>query len=182
MGYFDTIYIITEEKPDTTLVRKQWFWDKEEAEQFYQNQLYIEDRVITLYAFDLRDTINERIDALMANRHSNTVVSPLQEIRSSRPAPATEDITWTELEYRPEGYFYVEMLKRSTSEYWPYRAELGDQQVIVFDHTSDQIIATIEPHDDGRSFRVTVNDVTHGTLFTNLKAAVIFAATEYNGV
>lgn len=182
MGFFDTIFIVTSERENRELLERQWFWDRTDAEQFYHNQMQIENRLITLYSYDLRDSIERQINALMVNRHSTVFPTALQELQSNRPA-LEKEAEWSELEYRPEGYFYIERLK--SPDYWPYRAEIRDnveRGFIIFDHTTDQRIATVEPDDHSRSFLVTVNDQRHGTRFTSLKAAVIFAAEEYNGV
>lgn len=181
MGFFDTIYIITEEKLDSNLVRQQWFWDKDEAEQFYQNQLDIEDRIITLYAFDLRDTIEDTIRGLMSNRHSSLTPTPLQEIRSSRKA--ADEGSWTDLEYRPEGYFYIERI--NSPDYWPFKVEpYGDSgSWRVVDATVGTPMAIIHPYiSDGNAvFKVTVNGFSRTTPFVNLTGAVKFAITEFNG-
>lgn len=187
MGFFDTIYIVTEEKLDTSLLRKQWFWDKSEAEQFYHNQLHIEERIITLYAFDLRETIDEKIDSLMANRHSHVTPSPLQEIQSTRPAPEERE-EWTELVFRPDGCFTFERIV--SPDYWPYIVEpyagelaRGTQSWRVLDGTTATPLAIIRPKEVGTNtaFSVVVNGYSKHQAFNDLKSAAVYAVTQHNG-
>jgi hypothetical protein len=183
MGYFTTIHIVTIEFPDQSLVQRMWYWDVTEAKDMYQSAVdeVGESRIVTLYSIDVQDTINERVDELMKNRHSSVTQTPLQELRSNRPAPS-EDVTWGELEFRPNGEFYIERLKASTSEYWPYSVEpYGDFGWRVIDDTSQAPIGIVKPGTQNESFKAIVNGYSQIKPFTNLKAAVIHIATEYNG-
>jgi len=100
-----------------------------------------------------------------------------------RPVPEDKDITWTDLELRPNGEFYIERLKASTSEYWPFRVERYDDMGAwrLIDGTSDVPMAIIRPGTQHESWRVTVNGYAQVKPFTNLKAAVIYAVGEFNG-
>jgi hypothetical protein len=95
------------------------------------------------------------------------------------PAP---DETWTELEFRPDGEFYIEKLKASTSEYWPYRVQsYGDTSNAwrVIDATTDAPIGIIYPRVNNEGFRAVVNGKSHAETFASLKGAVIYIAEEY---
>lgn len=188
MDLFTTIHIVTIEMKDQTLVQRMWFWDDTEAHDMYQSAVdEVGDiRIVTLYSIDVQDSINERVDELMKNRHSSVTQTPLQEVRSNRTAPDSEAVTWSELEFRPDGEFYIERLKASTSEYWPYRVEAyeayGDDSWRVFDVTTGTPIGLIRPGTQNEAFKAVVNGYAQTQVFTNLKAAVIYVATEYNGV
>jgi hypothetical protein len=92
VSFITTVFIVTVEKLDQTLQSRMWYWDRDEALSNYESitDQYDDERIVTLYSIDIEDTITERVDALMANRHSRTTVSPLEELRSNRKAPESK--------------------------------------------------------------------------------------------
>lgn len=182
MANLSTIHIVTLEMKDQSLIQRTWFLDEFEAKDMYESTVDAvgDIRIVTLYSIDIQENINELVDELMTNRHSH--VTPLQEVRSNRTAPESEDVTWGELEFRPDGEFYIERRKASTSEYWPYRVEsYADDMWRVFDVTTGTPIGIIRPGTQNEAFKATVNGYSQIRPFANLKGAVIHIATEYNG-
>lgn len=111
-----------------------------------------------------------RIDAM------ETIIDILE---GYKPA---EDVTYGDLEFRPNGEFYIERLKASTFEYWPFRVEsYEDKAWRVIDHTTDIPMGIIRPGTQNEAWKVTVNGQKHSEVFTNLKGAVIFIINEFNG-
>jgi hypothetical protein len=111
-----------------------------------------------------------------------------EEYSKLTPEPDEDgDVTWGELEYRPEGYFYIERLKASTSEYWPYNVEpYNDAEKVnapaawrLIDATTGVPMAIIRHKES--DFRVTVNGHTRSDRYQTLKGAVLFAVSEFNG-
>ncbi len=183
MGYFTTIHIVTVENKDQTLEKRMWFWDDTEGRDMYESAVdeVGDNRIVTLYSIDVQDRINEEVDRLMSNRHSYSTPTPLQELRSNRQAPGETEATWGELEFRPEGVFTIE--RTLSPDYWPYTVErYGVDGWRVIDNTSGTPISIITPMAGGTAFKVVVNGYSQITKFSNLRGAVIHAATEYNGV
>lgn len=185
MEFLTTLYIVTVERLDQTLQSRIWYWDRYEAMTMYEGIIdqYDDERIATVYSIDIQDTINERVDELMKNRHSAVTQTPLEELRSNRKAAEADDVTWGELEFRPDGEFYIERLKASTSEYWPFRVEAHDSTGgwRVIDATTDVPMGIIRPGTQNENFRATVNGYSQTPVFTNLKGAVIHIVNEFNG-
>lgn len=183
MGFFETIYIVHLQDIKNQTNATAWYWDRTDAEQNYENAVSTHEdngseSVVTLYSTDITGLVGDYVDEALGNNPDS-----LNEIRSNRKAPEGEDVTWTELEFRADGTFYIERLK--SPDYWPYRVErYNEDQWRVFDATTMTPIAVISPRTVGsnETFRVVVNGYSQTKSFTNLKGAVIYAAEEYNGV
>lgn len=188
MSFFTNIYIVVVETTGQMLESRKWFWERSEGVEAYNDAKseFGHSRIITLYSFNMHDTIEDKVTQIMGNRHSLVNRPALEELRSNRPAPESEEAVWGELEFRPEGYFYIERTKASTSEYWPYRVERyevrGDNAWRVIDHTTGTPIGIIGTGTQGEAFKAVVNGYSQTGNFISLKAAVIHVATEYNGV
>lgn len=189
MEFLTTIYIVTIERLDQTLQSRMWYWDRYEAMTMYEGIIdqYDDERIATVYSIDVQDTINERVDELMVNRHSiSGNRAPLEELRSNRKAAEADDVTWGDLNYHPEGFFLIERLKASTSEYWGFHVEpynVGDINEPgawrVIDTATDVPMAIIRHTEN--AFKVIVNGYSRTETFAHLKAAVIYAVGEFNG-
>lgn len=155
-----------------------WFWDRDEAQQVYNRK--VEEVGDTNSVQLLRLDVNEAMSEIVAEAISNESAEVLDSHE-----PDAEEAVWGELEFRPEGYFYIERTKASTSEYWPYRVEryaaLEDGAWRVIDATMGTPVGIIRPGTQNESFKVVVNGYSQTGVFINLKEAVIFAATEFNG-
>lgn len=121
-GFFTsyaTLYIVTVEKLDKMLQSRMWYWDRAEALDMYDGAVdqYDDERIITVYSIDIQDTINERVDALMANRHSATGRPPLEELRSNRKAAALP-VEYTPLRLRDKDELDIE--RTEGGDYWQY--------------------------------------------------------------
>ena len=158
-----------------------WFWDRDEAQRVYNRRVEEigDTHGIKLFRLDVDEDLSE----IVAEAVSNDVGEVLDTHE-----PDTEEAVWGELEFRPEGYFYIERTKASTSEYWPYRVEGYGNTWRVIDHTTEARIGIIQSNVSGSYsgdwFKVIVNGTSdfEDNRFVNLKAAVQFIATEYNGV
>lgn len=157
----------------------EWFWDRTEAEVNFDRLKEETDGKIELFRVFGEDIINYYIDDIL-NDQSEVNYELLDSYSPE------DDVTWTELEFRPEGYFYIERLKASTSEYWPYRVDLNgmtnEDGYAVFDDTTETLIGVVVPSSNTPAFKASVNGHEAEQQFINLKAAVIHIATEYNGV
>jgi hypothetical protein len=156
-----------------------WFWDRDEAQRAYNRRVEEigDTHGVKLFRLDVDEDLSE----IVAEAVSNDVGEVLDTHE-----PEAEEAVWGELEFRPEGCFYIERTKASTSEYWPYRVESYGTQDSgmwrVMDGTTGSPIAIIKPGTQNEWFRVVVNGYSQTEAFTNLKAAVIHSATEYNGI
>lgn len=161
------------------------FWAKEDAEQRFED-LTIEypNNRVRLFEFDASNLIMTFLPSVLDGDADYIEYKTLKD--TDNPAADEDDVTWTELEFRPEGYFYIERLKASTSEYWPYRVDLNgmtnEDGYAVFDDTTETLIGVVVPSSNTYAFKASVNGHEAEQQFTNLKGAVIHIATEYNGV
>lgn len=155
-----------------------WFWDRDEAQRIYNRRVEEigDTHGIKLFRLDVNDDLSE----IVAEAVSNDVGEMLDSHE-----PEAEEAVWGELEFRPEGYFYIERTKASTSEYWPYRVEVNESHeggYAVIDHTTDTLIGIVVASSNTPAFKAAVNGYEADQQFTNLKGAVVHIATEYNGV
>lgn len=182
---FERIYIVHTEDPKNEDSTTDWYWSQDEAEREYDRLTTFEDYEVTLYSGDVRQTIQDYVDGEIGSGANG-----LNELRSNRQAPEpVNDVTWGELEFRPNGEFYIERLKASTHEYWPYTVEsYGDFGTNdrdgwrVIDATTQVPIGIVRPGTQNECFKAVVNGYAQPQNFINLKAAVIHIATEYNGI
>lgn len=155
-----------------------WFWDRDEAQRVYNRRVEEigDTHGIKLFRLDVNDDLSE----VVAEAVSNDVGEVLDTHE-----PDTEEAVWGELEFRPEGYFYIEATKASTSEYWPYRVEMNgplhEQGYAVIDETTGDTIGAIVPGSTVSAFKTVVNGYADVDHFTNLKSAVIHIADTYTG-
>ena len=159
----------------------KWFWDYGEAIRAFENSKDIHNLASSeFFRLDVDELITGFITETLDNGADNQ-----PELLDSF-FPDRDDITFSELEYRPEGYFYIEMLKASTSEYWPFRVEAnGDRSIeagfVLFDHAEDRVMGVIVPSSNTPTFKASVNGYEADQQFTNLKGAAIHIIREFNG-
>lgn len=173
------IYIVRTERNGSG--SDKWFWDYGEAIRAFENSKDLHNLASSeFFRLDVDELITEFITDTLDNGADNQ-----PELLDSF-FPDRDDITFSELEFRPEGYFYIERLKASTSEYWPYRVDLNgmtnEDGYAVFDDTTETLIGVVVPSSNTPAFKASVNGHEAEQQFINLKAAVIHIATEYNGV
>lgn len=160
------------------------FWAKEDAEQRFED-LTIEypNNRVRLFEFDASNLIMTFLPSVLDGDADYIEYKTLKD--TDNPAADEDDVTWTELEFRPEGHFYIERLKASTFEYWPFRVErnglLNDEGYTVYDDTTDTPIGIIVPSNNTAAFKVAVNGYEADQQFINLKGAAIHIIREFNG-
>ena len=121
MSFFTTVHIVTVEQLDQRLQSRVWYWDRTEAIDAYNAIVdqYEDTRIATVYSIDVHDTIDERVNTLMANRHSNTNRSPLEELRSNRTAPEPA-VEYTPIMITTDGTaLYTE--RTQSPDFWGYK-------------------------------------------------------------
>ena len=154
-----------------------WYWYEQEALSAFNDLKESADTKVELFRLDSADIINYYLDDILSDQ--SEVHYELLDSHDS-----SEVITWGELEYRPEGYFYIERTNNQ-HEYWPYNVEPygkpedETQSWRVIDGTTGDPIGIIR-HEES-TFAVTVNGRQQGTKYVGLKAAVLFVADNYNG-
>lgn len=163
---------------------QNWYWDRDEAQGAFGSQVAdFPEAKVELFELDAEHLITDVLTEVLDGEREDVDVD---RIGLYDPANQPDDVTWGELEFRPEGYFYIERLKASTSEYWPYRVDLNgmtnEDGYAVFDDTTETLIGVVVPSSNTPAFKASVNGHEAAQQFINLKAAVIHIATEYNGV
>lgn len=150
MSIFTNIYIVAVENLGEMLQNRRWYWDRSEALDVY-NEAVNEDentRIVTLYSIDMEDVIEERVDSLMANRHSRTSPTPLEELRSSRAATAAPEPEYSNLRY-DEGSTHLLIERTLGGEFWQYR---------IIKRSSGWHVRELETFGGGRIGAVYLND------------------------
>lgn len=144
MGFFTTIYIVTVEQLDQTLQSRVWYWDRDEANGAYEAIVdqYEDTRIATVYSIDVHDTIDERVNTLMANRHSRTNPSPMDELRSNRAAPEPKvEYTRLQLSAADKDSLYTE--RTVSPDYWGYRVTKAFRNAWTVRTTDQQRIGAV---------------------------------------
>lgn len=159
----------------------KWFWDYGEAIRAFENSKDLHNLTSSeFFRLDVEELITEFITDTLDNGADNEP----ELLDSFFP----NDVTWTELVFRPDGCFTFERLL--SPDYWPYIVEpysgelaRGTQAWRVLDATTATPIAIIRPKEvgTGTAFTVVVNGYSQTQTFGDLKSAAIYAATEYNG-
>lgn len=163
---------------------QNWYWDRDEAQGAFGSQVAdFPEAKVELFELDAEHLITDVLTEVLDGEREDVDVD---RIGLYDPADQPDDITFSELEYRPEGYFYIEMLKASTSEYWPFRVEAnGDRSneagFVLFDHAEDRVMGVIVPSSNTPTFKASVNGYEADQQFTNLKGAAIHIIREFNG-
>jgi hypothetical protein len=155
-----------------------WYWDEQEARSQFNHLKESAGTKVELFRIEAEDIINYYLDYILDDE-SEVHYELLDSFDSET------DVTWTDLDYRPEGYFYIERTKASTAEYWPFNvvpfAQPDDsfQTWRVMDGTTDTPMGLIRHEEE--TFSVTVNGYRQDKKFVGLKAAVQFVVSEFNG-
>ena len=174
---FEQIYIVHTEDPANEDSAANWYWGQDEAEREYDRLTSFEGYEVSIYSGNVGQAIQDYVDGAIDSGFSG-----LSELRSNRQA--VDDMAWGELEYRPEGYFYIERTKTSTSEYWPYNVEPynfieAPAAWRLVDGTTDAPIAIIR-HAESQFKVVMLDGHAQTEVFVNLKGAVIWAVEKYD--
>lgn len=143
----------------------KWFWDQSEATFQFGNALTYRGAgdTVTRYRIDVEEGIEELIDQLIENEAA--------EIMDSRGPDDAEQ--WEELEFRPDGTFYIEKTKESTSEFWAYTAEITLDGWIVKDSESNSLGLIVS---DTKSFRTIINGSSATGNHNSIRSAITYIA------